>query len=394
MPNDHHKATGSAGDTKAPGAAWGAPLERLDDAWQLLESRLCASVLVAEIVSLTLWIFLRGMSTDFSTENKDVSGIVTRSFLAVALLGVGAHLAARNRGEKAHRAAVTTGVVIGMLSGGAWAHVGVHWSSNVLNFLQNASVLMLVNGLRGVATRLTLWVALLGASLATSRGKHIHVDVLVRYVPKMLRAPAAIASLAAAALVSGLAVFGFVDYISIAEFRATASEVCPGDATRQCDTSVGSKLSTVAHEMEADLFLLGRQVSLDLKSWPRVLGGAPYDKWMTAAEWNAWMDEADWTAHFEKGAVDALHMDPSVPAATRMPQITVPGTGEEARGLVIRDLNMVFPFGLAVITVKFLLRILLVLAGYVDLDPEAEFDDAELVHAHERDDEAAAGVTP
>jgi hypothetical protein len=390
MPNDQHQATGSGGTHKAEGASWGAPLERLDEAWQRLESRLCAAVLVAEIVSLTLWIFLRGLSTDFSMENKDVSGIVARSLLSVAVLGTAAHLATRDKGEKKNRAAVTAAVVVGFLSGGAWAHVGVHYSSNLLNFLQNASALMLVNGLRGVATRLTLWLALLGASLATSRGKHIHVDVLVRYVPKAFRAPAALASLAAAALVSALAACGFVDYISIAEFRATASEVCPNDPNKQCDTSVGQKLATVKHEMAADAFMFGRQLSLDLKSWPRVLAGTPYDKWMTAAEWNAWMDEADWTAHYDKSAVDALHMDPSAPTATRMPQITVPGTGEEARGLIIRDLNFVFPFGLAVITVKFMLRILLVLSGHVNLDPEAELDDEELVHAHERDEEAAA----
>ena len=62
--------------------------------------------------------------------------------------------------------------------------------------------------------------------------------------------------------------------------------------------------------MGDDLFLLGRQASLDLESFPRVLVGVPYDKWMKAAEWNAWLDGADWTAHFDKTAVDALHMDP------------------------------------------------------------------------------------
>jgi hypothetical protein len=72
-----------------------------------------------------------------------------------------------------------------------------------------------------------------------------------------------------------------------------------------------------------------------------------------------------------------------------MPQVTVPGTGEDARGLLIRELNFVFPFGLAAIAVKFLLRCLLVVSGHVRIDPEGELDDEELVHAHERDELAA-----
>ena len=105
--------------------------------------------------------------------------------------------------------------------------------------------------------------------------------------------------------------------------------------------------------------MLGRQASLDLKSLPHVLAGEPYDRWMTATEWNAWLDGAHWTAHFDPVAVDALHMDPSAPDATRAPQVSCPGTGEEPGGLLIRDLNLVFPFGLAILAVKFLLRVLL-----------------------------------
>ncbi len=45
-----------------------------------------------------------------------------------------------------------------------------------------------------------------------------------------------------------------------------------------------------------------------------------------------------------------------------------------------------------IIALKFLLRIVLVLTGHVEVDPEAELDDAELAHAQERDEEAAKGV--
>jgi TRAP-type C4-dicarboxylate transport system permease small subunit len=370
------------------GKAWGAPIARLDAAWQKLEARLCAAVLVAEIGSLTLWISLRGLSTDYAP-GTNAAGLVYRSLLGAAVLGVAAHLATRRRPGNLHSAAVSGAVVVGLVSGRLWAHAGVEWASNLLNWLQNASVLMLIGGVNGLARRLTVWLALLGASLATSRGKHIHVDVLIRYVPEKLRAPTAIAGWLAAAVVCAFGVVGFVDYIGIAEFRASATSPCPGNPTASCDAAAGEKLTTVKHEVASDCFLLGRQASLDWMSLPKVLSGQPYEKWMTAAEWNAWLDGADWTAHFDKAAVEALHMDPSAAAVTRMPQVTVPGTGEQARGLLNRELNFVFPVGLGVIAIKFLLRALLVLSGRIKVDPEAAHEEEDLAHAHERDEAAA-----
>ena len=144
--------------------------------------------------------------------------------------------------------------------------------------------------------------------------------------------------------------------------------------------------------MGSDLFLLGRQASLDLSSLPKVIAGSPYDKWLTAAEWNTWLDGADWKAHYDAAAVDALHMDPSAPTATRMPQVAVPGTGEQPRGLLVRELDFVFPFGLLVIALKFLLRIVLILTGRVKVDLDSAHADDELAHAQERDEQAAKEV--
>jgi len=282
---------------------------------------------------------------------------------------------------------VLAAVLFGFFVGGRLvAHVGESWASNLLNWLQNASILMLVGGLRGLATRLTLWLALIGASLATSRGKHIHVDVFTRYLPKKFRAPIAVIGWLSAAVFCAVAVVGFVDYIGIAEFRVPAMSPCPGDSTKSCDVPPGTKLSKMTHEIGNDLFILGRQASLDVKALPRVLVGEPYDKWMKAAQWNAWLDGADWS-RFDKGAVDSLRMDTSDPNATRMPQVIVPGV--EARGLLIRDANLVFPLGLAIISLKFLLRIVLALTGYVELHDEEQVDDEDLSNAHERDERAA-----
>jgi TRAP-type C4-dicarboxylate transport system permease small subunit len=366
---------------------------RFSDAWQGLESWLCAAVLIVEVTSLTLWILLKGLATDY-VSGENAAGLVARQLVCMVVLGLGAHLALRSRGGKLHRNVVLGAVTFGLLVGGRLcAHLGVSWASNVLNCLQNASTLMLVGGLRGVATRLTLWLALLGASLATSRGKHIHVDVLIRYVPEKLRAPMAVVGWLSATVMCVFAAIGFVDYIGIAEFRVPAMSACPGDPSKTCDTPTGEKLSQVAHEMGNDLFLFGRQASLDVKSIPRVLVGVPYDKWMTAPEWNAWLDGADWTAHFDKNAIDALHMDVSDATATHMPQVVVPGTGEEARGLLIRDANMVFPFGLAIIALKFLLRIVLVLSGHIEVHAEEELEGDDLKNASARDERAAEGIT-
>ncbi|MBV9947836.1 MAG: TRAP transporter small permease subunit, partial [Myxococcales bacterium] len=313
-------------------AAWAESVARLDASWQRLEARLCAAVLLAEIASLFAWISLKGLSADL-VPGGNAAGVVYRAIVTAALLGTATHLAFRptpgnGSGAARHRVAVTAAVVAGAAAARLWAHAGVGWSSNALNWLQNASVLMLVGGLRGLATRLTLWLALIGASLATSRGKHIHVDVVVRRLPAALRTRVTVLGWLVAAGVCAAAVVGFVDYIGIAEYRASAVEPCPGDPGRTCDAPAGAKRRTIARGVSADLFLLGRQASLDVRSLPRVLAGRPYDRWMTAADWNAWLEGADWAAHFGRAA-ETLRMDPFAPAATRTPQVSVPGTGEQ-----------------------------------------------------------------
>jgi Tripartite ATP-independent periplasmic transporters, DctQ component len=354
---------------------------RIDEGWQALEARLCAGVLIAEIVSLVLWISLKGLSTDYAP-GGNAAGLVYRGIAGAAVLGslthwrLGSRAKAPRRsllvitGPVARAAVVSAAVVVGLAAGRLWAHAGVAWASNALNWLQNASVLMLVGGLRGLATRLTLWLALLGASLATSGGKHIRIDFAVRFVPRRLRAKVAVLGFLAAAAVCVAGVFGFVDYIAIAEYRADALAPCANDATRSCDAPLSEKLATVRRRVRSDLFLLGRQASLDARSIPHVIAGGPYDRWMTAREWNEWLDGADWSLHFGPAA-DALRMDPAPAGAVRMPQVSVPGSGEDARGLLSRELNFVFPIGLSVIAIKFILLALRTVLGHRARDDDA-----------------------
>src|SRR6185436_15406065 len=85
-------------------------------------------------------------------------------------------------GEKAQRLAAIGGIVLGFLIAKSWAKVGVDWSANLLNWYQQASTLTLLGGLRGVGTRLTLMLALLGGSLATAAGRHITIDLVSRFL--------------------------------------------------------------------------------------------------------------------------------------------------------------------------------------------------------------------
>ena len=57
-------------------------LQKIDAAWQRLESRLCAGVLVAEIASLTIWIALKGLSSDYKP-GENASGLVFRSLRGI-----------------------------------------------------------------------------------------------------------------------------------------------------------------------------------------------------------------------------------------------------------------------------------------------------------------------
>jgi hypothetical protein len=380
-------------------AAWAAPIARFDAAWTRLEVRIVTFVLLAEITSICIWITLKLLSAEYDPQaaTPNLGGLVFRSLLSATLLGVLAHYGARPKDYAAvlekrkhhehverrpednrHAYAVTGAIVLGLLAGRLWANVGVSYTSNLLNWLQSASTLSLIGGLRGLVTRLTLWVALLGASIATGQGKHINVDVVMRFLSPKLRVPVAVIGWVAAATVSGAAVWGFFDHIAIEGFKAKATIPCVDNPAKDCDAPPSSKLATAKEEIGRDFFLLGRQVSLDLKTIPKVLGGTKYSDYMKAPEWNAWLKGGAWTEHFKQEDVDALLMDESQPEVTHMPAVSVPGTGENVVGLLIHTVNLVFPFGLAMIALRFLVRAILAIGGHVRVDPEAAHGDEDI----------------
>lgn len=379
-----------------PPKAWGEPLEKLDKSWTALEQRLCIWVIVTEITVLCIWVSLTGLSAFYVPGGGNVAGVVFRGVVGAIVLGVAAHFATRSKPGLVNPIAVTSAVILGLLLGRTWANGGQEYASNLRAWIQNASALMLVGGLRGVVTRLTLWLALLGASIATSRGKHINIDVATRYMPSKLIAPVAIVGWLAAAMVCFAATWGFVDGISVTKFNAEAFRACnEGGKSGLCDTPVSDRLATTKKAMASDLFLLGRQISLDLRTAPRVLAGTKYDQYLKGSDWNAWLKGSyeGWTKHFEKSGVDALVVGPESEGLPKMPAVSAPGASA-AGGLLIRDLNFVLPFGLLVIGLKFVLRILLVLSGHVRIDLDSAHADDEakhIEHAQDPIDAPAAG---
>lgn len=213
-----------------------------------------------------------------------------------------------------------------------------------------------MGGLRGVATRLTLWMALLGGSVATAYGKHINVDVVYRFLPAKLRVPVAATNYAAAALVCFGAVWGFFDHIAIESFGADK------------DATASEKIEISTHRMGDHFFLLRKQIGLDLKSIPHIAAADRFDRWMGPGEWNAWVKGADFESRYPKETVESLFVPEDAPPHT--PLVVAPD-GESTRGILVHDLSLVFPFGLGMIGLRFLLRILLALSGNIRLDPDA-----------------------
>jgi hypothetical protein len=75
-----------------------------------------------------------------------------------------------------------------------------------------------------------------------------------------------------------------------------------------------------------------------------------------------------------------------------MPAVAVPGGGE-SRALLVRDLDFIFPFGLLVIALKFIVRILIMISGNATVDVDAEENEEALERANARDEAAAKGLS-
>ena len=169
-------------------------------------------VLAALTFALFAWVSLKGLSS--RTEGEIVAGLVFRAGFAAVLVG-----SLSWRFSKSTR--LTTGlIVLAMASSWLWRDLGVAWAGNVLGWLQDGSLLTWCGGLRGLGTRLTLALAMLGAALATASGRHVSIDVVSRVFSTGAKAWISRAGGVLAAMVCVLAAWGFFDFTAIDAFHA------------------------------------------------------------------------------------------------------------------------------------------------------------------------------
>jgi hypothetical protein len=316
------------------------------------------------------------------------AGRMFRCLVAALVLGGITHVVTRKRHAR-HEAITTGAVFLGLVLGAQLGDWGVNDFGNLLAWLQNASFLVFFGGASDVAKRLTLWLALLGASVATGQGKHINVDVVMRFLSPRARVPVAVLGWMVAAVVCFAGVWGVFDHVAVVDYKAPVTLPCPGAADKDCPAPPSSKIEFVWKQTKRDLFLSGRQASLDLKTFPKVLAGTPYHSWLTAAEWNAWLHDADWGQYFDPADIKAMEMDEKG-GGFRTPAVTaVPGAGDRVYQLLVRECNFVFAFGLLVIALRFVLRSLLAIGGWIKIDANAAHGEEDLAEIHDHSPEAA-----
>jgi hypothetical protein len=346
---------------------FGARLARFDHGWTRVESVLCAGVLALEVAAFSFWIALKGISM---ASGASAAGLTFRAGFGAVVLGVLVGRLLRDKPPRGRALGVFAALALGAVLGRASGNLGVVYFSNVLNWLQDSSFLTLLGGLRGVGTELTWWLAMLGASLATGTGKHINIDALLRFVRPKLRVPAVLFGWVTASIVCFAAVWGFFDHIAIGSFGAPA------------DAPAGEKVSIAMRETDRHLFLLRKQLGLDVRTAFHVMSGDRYDGWLDGREWNAWIAQGGWDEQFGKDAVQRITLPETAGADLHPPLVLVP-SGGYSRGLLTRDIHLVFPFGLLVIGIRFLLRALLVVMGRGD----AEGDPHSLATAKTSEDD-------
>ncbi len=367
------KSNPEPGPVKA--AAWCRPLVRLDDAWTKWEGFLCASVLLLEVLVLSLWVGLKGLSTP---PDAGSAGYVFRVLTGSAVLGLIGFFAVRKKGKPAQRVASISGVVLGVIAASYWQNVGVTWSSNLLNWYQQASTLTLFGGLRGVGTRLTLLLALIGGSLATASGKHITIDLVTRFVKPKVRMPLVIVGWLGSAVICAGAGWGFFDHIAIENFGAEA------------DVSASAKVSKVWKGLGEDSFIARKQMALDMKTLPKVLKGERYSEWLGGQEWNEFLETSGFVERYGREKIDDLKLEGD---DKRSPIVVVPDRGEP-RGELNKGANLVFPIGLFIIAIRFILLSLLALGGHRSVDPDTGTDGADVSKTHDADDLPEPGSEP
>jgi len=297
-------------------------LDRLDLAWWRAELGTSLAVVTLLVGSLLAWVALKGLSS--RTTDTFIAGFVFRALSSAAVVGA----LARRLGRGSRLA--WPAALLAAVAAWPWRDAGTDYFANLLGWLQDGSLLTWFGGLRGLGTRLTLWLALLGASLATASGRHVTVDLLTRALGRFGHLSSALGGVVAA-IVCLAAAWGFFDFSAVDAFGASPR------------ASALEKVSAVATGLGRHLDFAARQGRIDLAMASKVLRGRPWGRSLTGAEWNDLLGSAP-----ELQAQRELD-----PGALRSPLLSRPE--EASRGLLVKDFNLIVPFGLALMALRFLL---------------------------------------
>ena len=372
-------------------APWTKPLVRLDAMWTKIETYLVLGVLIAAILYMTGWVTLNAFHTK-GGKLANFPGII----LVFAGLASAASWTRIPPPERLPKKLILPGVlfIFGIIL--LLVAKKQDYFANVSRWLADASLIKQMGTPQIVSARLfTIWVALLGGSLATGAGRQINIDVVMRFIGPRPRLAVALLGYVMAAAACFVVAWGFVDYLAITRYGATKT------------ATVGEKLGTVTKAIGRHTFLVRRQIALDFRSFGKVaLGGQPFDKWYTGAEWNQELNEKGWADVYPPSAPAADATPPAMPYPTKpclsqkeMEELSAKGgsvnpdwrlvgscdigdgTGTRAplatapepddRTPLEADLSLLFPWGFFMIGLRFVLRGLLALGGAVSTDPNA-----------------------
>ncbi len=308
---------------------------------------------------MVAWVGLKGMhppvvhdSHGNATSSFMEAGTAFRALLGFAVLGGLARLVTLKMPDKTRTYATLGAVLVGFLVAPLWRGSGIVYSEHMLNWLQEGSALTMLGGLRGIAANLTILLALIGASLAAGTGKHINIDVLLRFLTPRIRRFVFILSTLATSTVCFTVAWAFLDEISVTEFGADQ------------DSPPGEHVSRVWKSVGNDLFVLRKQMGLDLSAMPHVVAGGQWDDptRMNGRQWNAFIEDGGFRDHYTKEEVDNLLATPEALEASRIPMVVTPEGSP--RGLLLRTMHLMFTIGFGIIGLRFILRMLLVIGGY------------------------------
>jgi len=372
-------------------ASWTKPLVRLDELWTKIETFLVLAVLLAAILYMTGWVTLNAFHTK-GGRLANFPGIIL-VFTGLASAVSWTRVPPKDRHP---RKLVLPGVLFAFGVLLLLVAKKQDYFANVSRWLADASLIKQMGTPQIVSARLfTIWVALLGGSLATGAGRQINIDVVMRFIGPKPRLAVAMLGYTLASIACFTVAWGFVDYLAITRYGATKV------ATKT------EKLATIGNSLGRHSFVVRRQLMLDARSFGKVVIGAqPFDKWYSGAEWNKELNEAGWASVYPPPPPAPGAAAPAVPYPTK-PCLTTKeledlsakggslnsewrligacdvgdGTGTRAplatapepddRTPLEADLSLLFPWGFFMIGLRFLLRGALALGGAVSTDPNA-----------------------